>query len=78
MFTRASSGRCGLLARVYAGAHYPGDVVVGLLFVAIDATAGIPLVDRFLTPLVTRLLATTFGRWLVGLVRDPSATIGTA
>ena len=54
--------------RVYVGAHYLGDVLAGLAFGAIIAAAGVPLVDRFLTPVVARLLATPIGKRLVDAV----------
>jgi membrane-associated phospholipid phosphatase len=57
--------RIGLLAiagalimaftRVYVGAHYPGDVVAGLIFGGGIAALGIPLVDRWLAPLCERI-----------------------
>lgn len=52
-------------SRVYVGAHYPGDVVAGLLLGGVIVTAGIPLADRFLTPLADRLLSTGLGRRFV-------------
>ena len=42
-------------ARVYVGAHYPGDVVAGLAFGGVVAASGVPLADRLLTPICTRM-----------------------
>jgi len=43
-------------ARVYVGAHYPGDVLAGLAFGSLVAAAGMPLADRLLAPLGQRVL----------------------
>ncbi len=48
--------------RVYVGAHYPGDAAAGLLFGAAVVIAGAPLADRWVTPIVERLLGGAVGR----------------
>ncbi len=53
-------------ARVYVGAHYPGDVLAGLTFGALIAFAGVPLADRLLAPIIERVLATPIGRRFTG------------
>ena len=56
-------------ARVYVGAHYPGDVVAGAAFAAVVVVSVHPLVDRYVAPIAGSLLAQPWlGRW----ARDPA------
>ncbi len=53
-------------ARVYVGAHYPGDVLAGLAIGALVASIGMPLADHVLAPIMQRMLGTPLGRRFVG------------
>lgn len=61
------------LARVYTAAHYPHDIVAGLLFGGAVAAVGWLVVRRPLVAVVTRLGPTPVGR-LVGGRPEPAAT----
>jgi undecaprenyl-diphosphatase len=54
----AAAGVLLALSRVYVGAHYPGDVLAGLVLGALVALGGWALLERPLTALVDRLRAT--------------------
>ena len=56
-------------ARVYVGAHYPGDVLAGLIFGGAIACGCVWLADRLLAPLIARLFDTSAGKRLVGTAR---------
>lgn len=48
--------------RVYVGAHYPSDVLAGLVFSAAFTAATIPVADRLITPLASTLFDTPIVR----------------
>jgi undecaprenyl-diphosphatase len=48
-------------ARVYVGAHYPGDVVAGLVLGGVTAVAVRPIAIRLLVPLLDRARRTHLG-----------------
>jgi membrane-associated phospholipid phosphatase len=74
------SRRLGLLAtvaallmaftRVYVGAHYPGDVAIGLIFGAVVTLLGYVVLHRVLKLVVSRL-ARTPARRLLHSGREP-------
>jgi membrane-associated phospholipid phosphatase len=43
------------LSRIYVGAHYPHDVLAGLVLGALVGVATVALAWRYATPLVARL-----------------------
>jgi membrane-associated phospholipid phosphatase len=51
-------------ARVYVGAHYPGDVAIGLIFGAVVTLLGYVVLHRVLELIVTRLARTPVSRLL--------------
>jgi undecaprenyl-diphosphatase len=57
--------------RVYVGAHYPGDVAVGLLFGAAVAVIGYLLLRRMLELVVIRLADTPAGVLLTPRIASP-------
>jgi len=66
----ALAGALLAFARVYVGAHYPGDVLAGLAFGAVVAGVLAPVVLWLVTPVVT-LLARTPLRLLVSSQSSP-------
>jgi membrane-associated phospholipid phosphatase len=58
-------------ARVYAGVHYPGDVVAGLLLGAFVATLLRSLGRRVITPLLSKLSGTPLRTLVTAPLRQP-------
>jgi undecaprenyl-diphosphatase len=54
-------------ARVYVGAHYPADVVAGLVLGAAAAVILVPFARRFLTPVLEAALKTPLRRAIVAV-----------
>ena len=64
------------LSRIYAGAHYPSDVLAGFILGGLVAAAGAPLARRLLVPLAEWACTTS----LEPLIRDraPAESAGPA
>lgn len=62
-------------ARVYVGAHYPHDVVVGLVVGAAVVVLGQLIARPILTWLLTRLACTPLRRLLLAGRREPTGTV---